>query len=244
MNDSTIDYRIIKPSPNTKSKICINADTYNNKLYQKALKHAHKSTVKLKKSKINLNIKIEEPPKPNNYERLIQLIDNVSPKPCFKQSEATIYLYENGYILDVDYKASEAISFAKKIKRNKKKSLKRQNLKVCSIVTDMTPINLSKNRSSIEIDEIITEPIQQNLINRRNTSNIISIRKIPKDVKILKRQSNLYPNIINQGYIQNNNRIDSSDDEAVGTYGFNRQSPRPSAPPYEETNYIFNNSKC
>ena len=159
MNTHTINYRVLTITSNTKEKECIKADTENNKLYQKATKQIYKQYAKLRKNKVNLNIDIQSPPKPNNYDRFIDYKKNNINKPCFKQSDATIYLYENGYVLNQDYHACDA-QFAKQIKK-KKKSRKRNNLVVSNNYfnaleqpepTNITIINREENDTNEDIN--------------------------------------------------------------------------------------------
>jgi hypothetical protein len=213
ININSINYEILTICSNTPEKMCIKTDECNNKLYIKAIKTFCKQNTKCKNQ--NINIDIEKPPIPTNYDRLIQYRKNNILKPSYKQSEATIYLYQKGYVLDKDYTACDAIQYAKKIKKQNKK-YERVNIKRI----------YSSNKLIIEK----TNPIIINDITPKLNRKLV------------------YPQILNQPeYIQEINPNDYNDEP---TYGFsniniNKKNVIPSAPPYEESNYVYNyESNC
>lgn len=221
INYNSLNYKILDIDKSTTDKICIKADDYNSKLYQKAMKTVSKHHNKLIKSKINININIEKPPKISNYEKLQEFRKNCINKPCFKQSQATIYLYENGLVLGKDYSACDAIRLYKNMKSKKrnKKMTKKNNITLhdnVTIIHDERPVCHNINRYTI----------------RDNRSMHSILPSIHQDINI-----NDYNNSIHE--------IDNYSSEDEPNYGFKHKIITPSAPPYEEGNYLFNHgSKC
>ena len=225
INYNSLNYKILDIDKSSTDKICIKADEYNNKLYQKAMKTLTKHHNKLRKSNINLNINIEKPPKLSNYERLQEFRKNAILKPCFKQSQATLYLYEKGLILGKDYSACDAIRLYNnmKSKRHNKKITKKNNITLqenVTIIHDERPFNQNIKRYSIQ--------------DNRNIRKILP----PIHQDIIINDTNEFDN-----RIDDTNNYDTSDEET--RYGFKTHFITPSAPPYEEGNYIFeDSSKC
>lgn len=213
INLNSINYETLIICNNTLEKNCIKADDNNNKLYLKAMKALCKQHNKLRRSKINIDINIDKPPIPSNFDRLIQYKKNSILKPSYKQSEATIYLYQKGYVLNQDYDACDAIQFAKNLKKKERKSRK----------VSRKRINIQSNVSN----DLVIEPIIINDITPR--LNRVSV----------------YPQIRNQlEYIQEINSDEYNDEPDYGFSNSNRIKI-PSAPPYEEKDYVYNcESKC
>lgn len=117
-----INYKIISDFNHSSSKDCRKADIYNEKLYIKNIELTDKGTKQLEKSGLIINIELETPPRPNNFEKYIQWKKRNSKKPAHEQSEAIIYLYKNGYKLGIDYEAHSAIELVKKLKKSITKS--------------------------------------------------------------------------------------------------------------------------
>ncbi len=239
-----IDYKIINIDSKTTESKCIKADSENLKLYQKATKSINKSFKKIKKkTNIDINTNIAKPPKPSNYDRLLIFRNNTITKPCYKQSLATIYLYEKGYVLDRDYYASDAIQFAKKIKSNKKISKKRINYQNRQNTEEITIIKTNSRNTLAD-----NHSIYPNISNRRNSNYISNSNRNSNYISNSNRNSNYISNNFILEDENNINNIDNlsldSDDESQ--YGFVKKLPMPSAPPYEETNYIITEeySKC
>lgn len=216
INLNSINYETLIICNNTLEKNCIKADDNNNKLYLKAMKALCKQHNKLRKSKINIDINIDKPPTPSNFDRLIKYKKNNILKPSYKQSESTIFLYQKGYILNQDYDACDAIQFAKNLKKKERQSRKVSKKK----------INI---KSSVN-DDLVIEPIIINDITPR--LNRVSV----------------YPQIRNQPeYIQEINSYEYNDEPDYGFSNSNisKRHIMPSAPPYEEKDYVYNyESKC
>ena len=250
MNTHSVEYKILHINNKTTEQKCIKTDNDNLKLYQKTIKNINKNSKRLKKSNINIEINVEEPPKPSNYDRLIIYRKNNINKPCYKQSIATIFLYNKGYILDKDYQACDAIEFMKRIKKERKYSKKRVNMKLyqnSDVNSDMisnmntekiTIIKKTNSRNNIRNTFLSPEENNYNSL----YSNLNELKEINdfKEFKEFKEFNNL-KKIGSNMTVLNDNYLDNDEPE----YGFSRNII-PSAPPYEENDYFMNDmdSKC
>tara|TARA_B110000261_G_C13015081_1_gene329696 strand:- start:54 stop:737 length:684 start_codon:yes stop_codon:yes gene_type:complete len=110
-----IIYNILNINENTKDKDCINADTNNEKKYQSVMKKAGQTSKLWDNTGVTMNIDVPSPPKPNNYDRLLDFRKKNVLRPSIQQSNATIYLYNKGYVLGKDYEAYQAIEIHNKL---------------------------------------------------------------------------------------------------------------------------------
>jgi hypothetical protein len=119
-----IVYNILNINENTKDKVCISADNDNEKKYQAVMKKAGKTSKLWDHTGVTMNIDVPNPPKPTNYDRLLDFRKKNVLRSSIHQSKATLYLYKNGYKLGKDYQAFQAIEIYDKliaISRNEKK---------------------------------------------------------------------------------------------------------------------------
>jgi hypothetical protein len=114
-NNNKIIYNILNINENTKDKDCITADTNNEKKYQSVMKKAGETSKLWDNTGVTMNIDVPVPQKPNNYDRLLDFRKKNVLRPSIQQSNATIYLYKNGYVLGKDYEAYQAIEIHSKL---------------------------------------------------------------------------------------------------------------------------------
>ena len=119
--NNKIVYNILNINENTKDKDCINADNQNEKKYQAVMKKAGETNKLWNNTGVTMNIDVPAPPKPNNYDRLLNFRRKNVLRPSIQQSKATIYLYKNGYKLGKDYEAFQAIEIYNKLIKMEKK---------------------------------------------------------------------------------------------------------------------------
>ncbi len=132
---------------NTKEKDCILADKKNEKKYRETIEKLGNATKVWENTGVMLNMEVPLPPSPNNYERLLDFKKKNVLRPAMKQSEATIYLFQRGYVLGTHYEAYQAIEMM-----NKLETYHRQEQEAQRPPPDMNPeslkildLNLSKN---------------------------------------------------------------------------------------------------
>ena len=142
--NNKIVYNILNINENTKDKSCISADNDNEKKYQSVMKKAGKTSKLWDNTGVTMNIDVPNPPKPNNYDRLLDFRRKNVLRPSIQQSKATLYLYKNGYKIGKDYQAFQAIEIydklieieknEKKINKIKKKENIQNNFKDLSLI--------------------------------------------------------------------------------------------------------------
>ena len=111
-----IVYKLLNINDNTKDKECVDADRDNEKLYRKTINKIKTATKNWENTGVSLTLEIPEPPKPNNYDRLLLFRKENVLRPAIQQSQATLYLFKNNYILGKDYEAYQAIDLFNKLK--------------------------------------------------------------------------------------------------------------------------------
>ena len=74
-------YNIININDTTKDKECITADKKNEKKYRETIEKTRNSTKLWENTGVTINLDVPVPPKPNNYERLLEYR-----KKCIKTS--------------------------------------------------------------------------------------------------------------------------------------------------------------
>ena len=156
---SKINYNIININESTKEKLCINADKDNEKKYRLFCERAAHTSKKWENSGAKMNLEVPKPPKPNNYERLIEFKRKHVLRPAIEQSKATLYLARHGYELEKDYEAYQAIELSKSLKNyskdlKKQKNAERRKTRLDDILNVRT-MTLTRNSSSgsLDIDE-------------------------------------------------------------------------------------------
>lgn len=84
---------------NCNEKECREYDIFNNDVYKKKFSTYMKIKSKLEKSALELKELPIEPPKPNNFERLVIYRKRNQKVNCLEQTSAIVYLLNNGYKL-------------------------------------------------------------------------------------------------------------------------------------------------
>lgn len=174
--NNKIVYNLININENTKDKECINADTENEKKYQSVMKKAGKTSKIWDNTGVTMNIDVPSPPKPNNYDRLLDYKKKNVLRPSIQQSKATLYLFKKGYKLGKDYEAYQAIEIHKKL----------------------TKIEQEENN----FNELL-EDNQNNIPDKLKDLSLVE--KIPKKknmIGISEKRNNIYPNL-NKNVISN-----------------------------------------
>ena len=151
--EDILKYKIIVDFYNTTSYKCRKADKYNEKIYRDALKKTQDGVSKILKAGLHIDVNITPPPSPNNYENFILWHKRNVNKPVIEQSEAVYFLTKNGYELNINYEAYQAIDYYKylKIKLDKKNISKSEpNLSTSSSIDFL---DLDNTESSTDVDE-------------------------------------------------------------------------------------------
>ncbi len=240
---SKIHYTIININDATKEKMCINADKENEKKYRNFCAKAAATSKKWENSGAKMNLEVPKPPKPNNYERLIQYNRKNVLRPAIEQSKATLYLNKHGYELEKDYEAYQAIDLAKSLKNYSKDLKKQKNDKRKSKLEDLLKVNnmsLSRNssQSSLDLDEFVSRsddysPTESSTSGEESLSNSIEFKK----------QSELLDTINEFKILENKNDTNPEDlkpKKFVGSSAPSAPPASPSAPPANRNIQVTN----
>lgn len=168
--NNKVVYRIINVNQNTKDKECIEADTENQKIYRKIIGKAGNATKNWENTGVTLNLEVPHPPIPNNYDKLLLFRKQNVLRPAIEQSEATLYLHEQNYILDKDYNAYQAIELASKLKlyENNKEELISYNDNNDNLDIFSDKPKIKKNNSNMNLDIFSISPNIEKMRNIRN----------------------------------------------------------------------------
>lgn len=154
-NKNRVIYSLININDTTKDKECIAADKKNEKKYRETIEKTRNSTKLWENTGVTINLDVPTPPKPNNYERLLDFRKKNVLRPAIKQSEATIYLYERNYVLGRDYEAYQALDIVEKLKKYD--------------LNEGDDDNYVENCDSNIFDDRKNSVISNNFFNRRNS---------------------------------------------------------------------------
>ena len=224
---SKINYNIININDSVKEKTCIQADKDNEKKYRQFVEKAHKTSEKWQNTGAKMNLEVPKPPKPNNYERLIEFRKKNVLRPAIEQSKATLYLYKSGYQIEKDYEAHQAIELANSLKdysKNLKRQKNQQRQSKLEDVLNVKNMTLNKHGSTGSFD--IDEFLKNNRISPTDSSSDDSLSNSTEFTK----QNELLETINEFKELEMKNKTNPKDLSPK----FNIPSA-PSAPPIETT---------
>lgn len=237
-------YQVLTNFEDTSEKDCIKMDKKNEKIYMQLLSQANSAEKKLKNSVLSFNLEIPPPPRPCNRERYILWKKRNVEKPVIPQSRAVLFLNEQGYVLDKDYEAYQAIELSKEVKRERgiEDTEADDTTKLFDNVFSSNDDNLMRRRSSIKM----------NSLNRRmkNEINNFSGSFSKTNSGIQDSFNSLFPEVPNTNQPQVGHSVSQIGNSAsqIGHSPINNslfETPKPSAPPmthnivYPEKNFEF-----
>lgn len=125
VEDLNNPYIIVSNFRETNEKECGKIDSRNEKKYNELLRKATKAEKTIKNSGLSMNVEVPPPPHPSNRDRYILWKKRNSVKHVIPQTKAVAFLTREGYTLDKDYEAYQAVDLANEIR--KKKGLPTEN---------------------------------------------------------------------------------------------------------------------
>jgi hypothetical protein len=149
-------YQVITNFEDSNEKECIKMDKKNEKIYLQLLAQAESAEKKLRNSVLSFNLEIPPPPRPCNRDRFnLWKKRNVS-KPVIEQSQSVLFLNSQGYELETDYEAYQAIDLAKEIKKEQGvvDTNNDDKTKLFDNVFTLDDGNLMRRRSSIKMKSL------------------------------------------------------------------------------------------
>lgn len=113
------NYKIINDFDNINEKYCIKLDKENEAIYNKLLSKSKQAQNTILNTGLSMNLEVPMPPRPNNRDRFMLWKKRNVQKPVIRQTEAVLFLQENGYKLNIHYEAYQAIDLYNEIRKKK-----------------------------------------------------------------------------------------------------------------------------
>lgn len=131
----TATYMVITDFENKTEKDCIKQDEENSTIYAELLAKAKKARKSIKNSGLQMSLEVPPPPVPNNRDRFILWRKRNISEKVIPQSDAVCFLTKEGYELNKDYEAYQAIHLAEQIR--KEKGIKVSNIDISKDFTNV-----------------------------------------------------------------------------------------------------------
>lgn len=119
VEDLNNPYIIVTNFRETNERECGKIDTRNERKYNELIKKANKAERTIKNSGLSMNVEVPPPPHPSNRDRFILWKKRNSVKHVIPQTKAVAFLTREGYTLDKDYEAYQAVDLANEIRKKK-----------------------------------------------------------------------------------------------------------------------------
>lgn len=110
-------YHNILDFENTNERKCGDLDRLNEKIYKKLLAKAQNAEKTIQNTGLSMNLEVPTPPHPSNRDKYIIWKKRNCKQSVIDQTEAVLFLKDNGYVYNEDYEAYQAISLANEIKK-------------------------------------------------------------------------------------------------------------------------------
>ena len=128
-------YTIITDFENKSERDCVKIDEENVRIYSVLLSKAKRARKSIKNSGLQMNLEVPPPPMPNNRDRFILWKKRNISEKVIPQSEAVYCLTKEGYELNKDYEAYQAINLADQVM--KENGIKKSHIDISKDFTDV-----------------------------------------------------------------------------------------------------------
>ena len=119
VEDLNNPYIIVSNFRETNERECGKIDSKNERKYHELLRKANKAEKTIKNSGLSMNVEVPPPPHPSNRDRFILWKKRNSVKHVVPQTKAVAFLTREGYTLDKDYEAYQAVDLANEVRKRK-----------------------------------------------------------------------------------------------------------------------------
>ena len=219
INLNQVPYNCLTNFENVTEKACIKADKQNDKIYKKLLESVKSAEKHVKDTGLYFNLEVPLPPHPSNRDKFLLWQKRNVNHHVITQSEAVVFLEQNGFKLNIDYEPYQAIELSKEIKKQKG-----------------IPINNDEILQSKNFDNVYTN----------NDTNIFRRRSMYGRNQFLETRDRFKENteMIHKNLTQDNINLHNASENSQDSYlSLNRStnmsiitsnpsvSPAPSAPP-------------
>ena len=210
-------YNVINNFENISEKNCIKLDKENEYIYKKLLLKAKQAQHTIENSGLYMNLEVPIPPRPNNRDRFILWNKRNIEKHVIKQTEAVIYLENNGYKFNEHYEAYQAIDLYNEIK--KKKFIK---TKYIDTTKNFDNLYTEKDKNILRIKSMYgIEQLKSNELNNQsdcnNLNELYNKNNTLNSYGILnnKEYKNEYTNINNQNKKEEDKKEDKEEEDKI-----------------------------
>lgn len=112
-------YYVVTDFETTTEKKCGKMDSKNRKRYDDLLQRATKAQKSIGNTGLNMSLEVPPPPTPNNRDRYNLWKRRNATQKVIPQAEAVFFLTKQGYELNKDYEAYQAVGLASQIMKEK-----------------------------------------------------------------------------------------------------------------------------
>ena len=119
VEDLNNPYIVVSNFRETNERECGKIDSKNERKYHELLRKANKAEKTIKNSGLSMNVEVPPPPHPSNRDRFILWKKRNSVKHVVPQTKAVAFLTREGYTLDKDYEAYQAVDLANEVRKRK-----------------------------------------------------------------------------------------------------------------------------
>ena len=157
INLNQVPYNCLTNFENVTEKACIKADKQNDKIYKKLLESVKSAEKHVKDTGLYFNLEVPLPPHPSDRDKFLLWQKRNVNHHVITQSEAVVFLEQNGFKLNIDYEPYQAIELSLKKLKNKKVFLlimmKYYNQKILIMfILTMIQIFLEEDQCMVEIN--------------------------------------------------------------------------------------------
>ena len=188
-------YIIVSNFRETNERECGKVDSKNERKYHELLRKANKAEKTIKNSGLSMNVEVPPPPHPSNRDRYIIWKKRNSVKHVIPQTKAVSFLTKEGFTLDKDYEAYQAIDLANEVRKRKGLPIENEDETIYfKNVFTTRDRNIFRKRSMVRTG---TRKAKDSLSTSPSESSLESLEKLEqsKYLRVIKRQKSPAPNL-------------------------------------------------
>jgi len=243
VEDLNNPYIIVSNFRETNERECGKVDSKNERKYHELLRKANKAEKTIKNSGLSMNVEVPPPPHPSNRDRYILWKKRNSVKHVIPQTKAVHFLTKEGYTLDKDYEAYQAIDLANEVRKRKGLPLENEDETIYfkNVFTNRDR-NIFRKRSMVRTgtrrakESLSTSPSESSLdslekLEQSKYLRVIDRKKSPATNLPVHHESSIEPPIITEGAVQRGASVQEPLVCQQGQQGQQGQQLVASAPP-------------
>ena len=214
VEDLNNPYIIVSNFRETNERECGKVDSKNERKYHELLRKANKAEKTIKNSGLSMNVEVPPPPHPSNRDRYILWKKRNSVKHVIPQTKAVHFLTKEGYTLDKDYEAYQAIDLANEVRKRKGLPLENEDETIYfkNVFTNRDR-NIFRKRSMVRTgtrrakESLSTSPSESSLdslekLEQSKYLRVIDRKKSPATNLPVHHESSIEPPIITESAVQ------------------------------------------